>query len=69
MRDRGIVDRQVMLSFTTDPYHPGDSNATRDTLTIKTWTNDQIPGGVVKAEVRTEGLSITTPLVDSTAKK
>jgi DNA repair photolyase len=34
MLDRGIADRQVMLSFTTDPYHPGDTNATRDTLTI-----------------------------------
>jgi DNA repair photolyase len=27
----GITD-QVMLSFTTDPYHPGDTTLTRDTL-------------------------------------
>jgi DNA repair photolyase len=26
--------RQVMLSFTTDPYHPGDSTATRSALQI-----------------------------------
>lgn len=44
------------------------SEETRDTLMIKTWTNDQIPGGVVKAEMHSEGLSITTLLVDSTAK-
>ena len=25
---------QVMLSFTTDPYHPGDNTLTRDTLVI-----------------------------------
>ncbi|SCK49295.1 DNA repair photolyase [Variovorax sp. HW608] len=25
---------QVMLSFTTDPYHPGDTSATRETLQI-----------------------------------
>lgn len=25
---------QVMLSFTTDPYHPGDTQLTRDTLNI-----------------------------------
>ncbi|HXD08172.1 MAG TPA: radical SAM protein [Burkholderiaceae bacterium] len=25
---------QVMLSFTTDPYHPGDNSATRETLQI-----------------------------------
>jgi hypothetical protein len=29
----GIVE-QVMLSFTTDPYHPGDTNLTRQTLEI-----------------------------------
>jgi hypothetical protein len=45
------------------------SEETRDTLTIKTWTNDQIPGGVVKAEMHSEGLSVTTLLVDSTVKK
>jgi DNA repair photolyase len=28
------VTGQVMLSFTTDPYHPGDTNATRQTLGI-----------------------------------
>lgn len=26
--------RQVMLSFTTDPYHPGDSSATTETLRV-----------------------------------
>jgi hypothetical protein len=45
------------------------SEETRDTLTVKTWTSDQIPGGVVKAEMHSEGLSVTTLLVDSTAKK
>jgi hypothetical protein len=29
----GITD-QVMLSFTTDPYHPGDTTLTRDTLLV-----------------------------------
>lgn len=28
------VTEQVMLSFTTDPYHPGDNAPTRDTLQI-----------------------------------
>lgn len=35
-RDAGITE-QVMLSFTTDPYHPGDTSLTQyvlDTLTI-----------------------------------
>jgi len=26
------IDEQVMLSFTTDPYHPGDNSLTRDVL-------------------------------------
>src|ERR1035441_3680145 len=26
------VTEQVMLSFTTDPYHPGDNSLTRDVL-------------------------------------
>lgn len=29
----GITD-QVMLSFTTDPYHPGDTTLTRETLEV-----------------------------------
>jgi hypothetical protein len=45
------------------------SEETRDTLKIKTWTNDQVPGGVVKAEMNSDGLSVTTLLVDSTVKK
>jgi len=28
------ITEQVMLSFTTDPYHPGDTRLTRDTLKI-----------------------------------
>ena len=28
------ITEQVMLSFTTDPYHPGDNSATRRTLEI-----------------------------------
>lgn len=28
------ITEQVMLSFTTDPYHPGDTTLTRDTLQI-----------------------------------
>lgn len=28
------ITEQVMLSFTTDPYHPGDTSLTRDTLEI-----------------------------------
>lgn len=28
------IDEQVMLSFTSDPYHPGDSSLTRQTLTV-----------------------------------
>jgi DNA repair photolyase len=28
------ITQQVMLSFTTDPYHPGDTSLTRDTLKI-----------------------------------
>jgi DNA repair photolyase len=32
-RDAGIAE-QVMLSFTTDPYHPGDTDLTRHTLRI-----------------------------------
>src|SRR3954471_2916754 len=45
------------------------SEETREGMVIKTWTSDQIPGGVVKAEMHSEGLSITTLLVDSTVKK
>lgn len=26
------IDEQVMLSFTTDPYHPGDNSLTREVL-------------------------------------
>jgi DNA repair photolyase len=29
-----VAERQVMLSFTTDPYHPGDTTLTRQTLEI-----------------------------------
>lgn len=32
-RDTGITE-QVMLSFTTDPYHPGDSSLTRHVLQV-----------------------------------
>jgi DNA repair photolyase len=32
-RAAGITD-QVMLSFTTDPYHPGDTALTRDTIEV-----------------------------------
>lgn len=32
--NRKLADVQVMLSFTTDPYHPGNTEPTRDTLTI-----------------------------------
>ncbi len=28
------INEQVMLSFTSDPYHPGDSLLTRETLTV-----------------------------------
>ena len=28
------ITEQVMLSFTTDPYHPGDNSLTRDTLQV-----------------------------------
>jgi DNA repair photolyase len=28
------IREQVMLSFTTDPYHPGDTNLTRQTLEV-----------------------------------
>jgi DNA repair photolyase len=30
----GIIE-QVMLSFTTDPYHPGDTSLTRDVLRVR----------------------------------
>jgi DNA repair photolyase len=30
----GITDQQIMLSFTSDPYHRGDTTATRTTLEI-----------------------------------
>lgn len=33
LRARGCAE-QVMLSFTTDPYHPGDNSLTRQTLEI-----------------------------------
>jgi len=42
---------------------------TRESVQIKTWTSDRIPGGVVKAEMHSEGLSVTTVLVESSAKK
>src|SRR6185503_10215018 len=29
-----VVTEQVMLSFTTDPYHPGDNAPTRETIQI-----------------------------------
>ena len=29
---RAGITEQVMLSFTTDPYHPGDTSLTRTTL-------------------------------------
>jgi len=32
-------------------------------------SSDRIPGGVVKAEMHSEGLSVTTVLVESSAKK
>jgi hypothetical protein len=31
------ITEQVMLSFTTDPYHPGDTTATATTLAILSW--------------------------------
>jgi hypothetical protein len=45
------------------------SEETREGLVMKTWTSEEVPGGVVKAEMRSEGLSITTLLVDSTTKR
>jgi DNA repair photolyase len=33
IRRHGITE-QVMLSFTSDPYHPGDTTPTRETLEI-----------------------------------
>lgn len=33
-RDAGVTDVNIMLSFTTDPYHPGDTTLTRQTLTV-----------------------------------
>jgi DNA repair photolyase len=32
-KQAGITE-QVMLSFTTDPYHPGDNNLTRETIEV-----------------------------------
>lgn len=32
-RSAGITE-QVMMSFTTDPYHPGDTSLTRDTIRV-----------------------------------
>lgn len=32
IRDYGGIDEQVMLSFTTDPYHPFDNSPTRDVI-------------------------------------
>lgn len=29
-----VVSEQVMLSFTTDPYHPGDNSLTRDAIGV-----------------------------------
>jgi hypothetical protein len=45
------------------------SEETRETVNIKTWTSEEVPGGVVKAEVKSDGLSVTTLLVEATAKK
>lgn len=33
LQERGVRE-QVMLSFTTDPYHPGDTSLTRETLQV-----------------------------------
>lgn len=33
-RAEGRTDHQVMLTFTSDPYHPGDTSATRSALEI-----------------------------------
>ncbi len=44
------------------------SEETRQSLNMKTWTSDQVPGGVVKAEMKSEGLSVTTLLVEAIAK-
>ncbi len=35
-RAAGITE-QVMLSFTTDPYHPGDTTLTRKTIDVLQW--------------------------------
>lgn len=33
-RDQVGTDHQIMLSFSTDPYHPGDTSLTRETLKL-----------------------------------
>jgi hypothetical protein len=41
---------------------------TRDTMKIKTWMSKQVPGGLLKAEMDDEGLSLKSHLLDFSAK-
>ena len=34
LAEAGVRNTQVLLSFTTDPYHPGDTNLTRETMEV-----------------------------------
>jgi hypothetical protein len=52
------------LTFAGKSYRCTLSEETRGTLHIKTWLSDEIPGGLLKAQITDDGVSITTNLVD-----
>lgn len=52
------------LTFDGKSYRCTLSEETRGTLHIKTWLSDEIPGGLLKAQITDDGVSITSNLVD-----
>ena len=59
-----IKESKETLTFDGKSYRCTLSEETRGTLHIKTWLSDEIPGGLLKAQITDDGTSITTNLVD-----
>ncbi|HEX4797187.1 MAG TPA: hypothetical protein VH370_25565 [Humisphaera sp.] len=52
----------VAVGDKTYPCHLVEE--TRDAMVVKVWMNEKIPGGVVKMEMNTQGMAMTTHLVE-----
>ena len=63
-----IKESKETLTFKGKSYPCTLSEETHGTMHIKTWFSNEIPGGLLKAQVTDEGTAMTTTLVDFTIK-